>query len=283
MQLGATSGTIVDLADQSTDQHGKSRAAGLLIVNADDWGRDRLTTDLTLECIQAKAVSSVSGMVFMEDSERAAAVAQERGIDTGIHLNFTTPFSGPGIPHSLIDHQERIARYLLRYRLAQVMFHPGLVNSFKYVVAHQLVEFRRLYGVEPRRIDGHHHMHLCANVVFGGLLPRGTLIRRNFSFTRGEKSFGNRFYRRIIDQLAQRRHHLVDFLFSLAPLGEPGRLRRIFSLSRDFVVELESHPVNESEHRFLAGGEIFREAGDIPVATAFASLALSRKTTGNPN
>jgi hypothetical protein len=126
-------------------------------------------------------------------------------------------------------------------------------------------------------------MHLCANVVFGGLLPRRTLIRRNFSFTRGEKSFANRFYRRIIDQVAQRRHHLVDFLFSLAPLGEPGRLRRILSLSRDFVVELESHPVNASEHRFLAGGEIFKEAGDIPVATAFSSLVLSRTTMGNPN
>lgn len=283
MQLGVNPGNSVELADHSIDQQGGTQAAGLLIVNADDWGRDRLTTDLTLECVQAGAVSSVSAMIFMEDSERAAAIARERGIDAGVHLNFTTPFSGPGISHQLTDHQERIARYLLRNRLAQVMFHPGLVDSFKYVVAHQLDEFRRLYGVEPARIDGHHHMHLCANVVFAGLLPRRTIIRRNFSFARGEKSFGNRFYRRMIDRVAQRRHHLVDFLFSLAPLSETGRLRRMFSLSRDFVVELESHPVNVSEHRFLAGGEIFRHAGDIPIATAFASLVLSRTTVRNPN
>ena len=281
MQLGAKPGNSVELADHSIDQQGDTQAAGLLIVNADDWGRDRLTTDLTLECVQAGAVSSVSAMIFMEDSERAAGIARERGIDAGVHLNFTTPFSETGVSHQLTDHQERIARYLTRNRLAQVVFHPGLVDSFKYVVAHQLDEFRRLYGVEPARIDGHHHMHLCANVVFAGLLPRRTIIRRNFSFARGEKSFGNRLYRRMIDRVAQRRHHLVDFLFSLAPLGETGRLRRVFSLSRDFVVELESHPVNVSEHRFLAGGEIFRQAGDIPVATAFAPLVLLRATARN--
>ena len=39
----------------------------LLIVNADDWGLDRQTTDRTLECCLPGAVSSVSAVVFMED------------------------------------------------------------------------------------------------------------------------------------------------------------------------------------------------------------------------
>src|SRR5947199_391206 len=83
---------------------------------------------------------------------------------------------------------------LLRHRLAPVVFHPGLVRSFEYVVAAQRQEFSRLYRAEPERVDGHHHMHLCANVLLGGLLPRGTLVRRNFSFQRGERSFFNRLY-----------------------------------------------------------------------------------------
>jgi predicted glycoside hydrolase/deacetylase ChbG (UPF0249 family) len=67
-------------------------SSGALIINADDWGRSRETTDRTLECWERGSISSVSAMVFMEDSVRAAALARERGIDTGLHLNFTTPF-----------------------------------------------------------------------------------------------------------------------------------------------------------------------------------------------
>src|SRR5689334_18341851 len=42
---------------------------GALIVNADDWGMDRDTTDQILKCASCGSVSSASGMVFMEDSE----------------------------------------------------------------------------------------------------------------------------------------------------------------------------------------------------------------------
>src|ERR1035438_7665463 len=60
-----------------------STAAGLLIVNADDWGRDHETTERTFECILRGAVSSVSAMVFMGDSERAAGIPQEKGSHRG--------------------------------------------------------------------------------------------------------------------------------------------------------------------------------------------------------
>src|SRR5712691_2335728 len=136
-----------------------SSPAGL-IVNADDWGRTRETTDRTEECARRGAVSSVSAMVYMEDSERAARVALERGIEAGLHINFTTPFSAPGCPAPLAAHQAALARYLLGHRFAQIVFHPGLVRSFEYVVAAQVDEFRRVYGREPDRFDGHHHMHL---------------------------------------------------------------------------------------------------------------------------
>jgi chitin disaccharide deacetylase len=86
-------------------------AAGSLIVNADDWGRDRDTTDRTLECVVRGAVSSVSAMVFMEDSERAAAIARERGIDAGLHLNLTAPFTAPAAAANLTGHQERLCLF----------------------------------------------------------------------------------------------------------------------------------------------------------------------------
>jgi chitin disaccharide deacetylase len=134
--------------------------------------------------------------------------------------------------------------------LASAVFHPGLAGSFKYVVQAQLEEFRRLYGEKPKRIDGHHHMHLCANVLLGGLLPEGTNVRRNFSFAPGEKSLGNRLYRKIADRILARRHHLTDYFFSLAPI-EPQRIEKIFSLARQFTVEVETHPVNPDEYTFL--------------------------------
>ena len=241
--------------------------AGFLIVNADDWGRARDTTDRTLECIRSGSVSSVSAMVFMEDSERAATIAREHAIEAGLHLNFTTPYSAGSCPSRLLECQQKIARYLLRHRLAQVMFQPGLINAFEYAVVAQLDEFRRLYGTDPFRLDGHHHMHLCANVLFQGLLPPNTIVRRNFSFEAGEKSLWNRLYRRVVDRVLARRHRLMDYFFSLVPLRPEGRLQRIFSLSRGYIVEVEAHPVNQDEYDFLTEGGILRLSGDVRIAS----------------
>src|SRR5260370_13715825 len=198
MQL-AESLQLAVAVDNSAELSRGTDAEGLLNINADDWGRDRLNTDRTLDCVICGAVSSVSAMMFMKDSERSAAIARERRIDTGLHLNLTTKFSVAGCPSRLMEHQERLATYLRRWRLAQPVVHPGLIRSFEYVVAAQLEEFERLYGAAPERIDGHHHMHLCANVLLAKLLPAGTMIRRNFSFRPGAKSFGNRPFRRLWD------------------------------------------------------------------------------------
>ena len=254
---------------ESAHPSGEAHHTGLLIINADDWGRDRDTTDRTLECIVRGAVSSVSAMVFMEDSERAATIARERAIDVGLHLNFTTPLSAPNCPPQLVEYQRQLAAHLLRHPLARVFFHPWLARSFEYVVAAQLDEFRCLYGAEPERLDGHHHAHLCANILLQGLLPPGTLVRRNFSFQRGEKSLLNRLYRQAVDRMLARRHRVVDFFFSLAPLEPPGRLERIFSLARRFAVEVETHPVKPEEYRFLAEGKIF--LCGLPIASRFAA------------
>jgi len=244
--------------------------AGTLVVNADDWGRDRDTTARTLDCILRGSVSSVSAMVFMADSEWAAEIVRERGIDAGLHLNFTTAFTAPGRAARLTEQQQRLSRYLRRHRFAPALFHPGLVRSFEYVVAAQRDEFCRLYGAEPARVDGHHHMHLSANVLCQGLLPRGVLVRRNFSFQPGEKSLVNRLYRRAVDRSLAKRYRLADFLFSLTPFEPRARLQRILSLAHRFVVEVETHPVREEEYQFLMGDEVGRWIGNFPIAPRFA-------------
>jgi chitin disaccharide deacetylase len=281
MKTAVTSGVVTELSTAPALGRELSiptcdPAYGALIVNADDWGRDRQNTDRTVECINAGAVSSVSGMVFMEDSERAAAIACEQGIDTGLHLNLTTSFSGTTVPRLMAEHQQRLAHCLCRHRLAQVLFHPSLSGSFQYVVAAQLDEFHRIYGAEPDRIDGHHHMHLCANVLLGGLLPSGTIVRRNFSFRASEKNSANLIYRKIVDRMLARRHRLVDLFFSLAPLEPSERLKRIFAAARESVVELETHPVKPEENHFLAGGIIFRYLEGMLVASRFATATADR-------
>lgn len=232
-----------------------SAGRGVLIVNADDWGRDRETTDRTLECARARALSSVSAMMFMDDSQRSAALAREHGVDAGLHLNLTAPFTATGISERLVEQQRKVCSYLRRHALARIIYNPALAGAFEYIVRAQLDEFARLYGSAPQRIDGHHHMHLCANVVLPQLLPAGTISRRNFSFAPGEKSWANRMYRKLQDGWIARRHRLSDYFFSLPPLQPVSRLQRMVELADRFAVEIETHPINGEEHSFLTGGQ----------------------------
>jgi hypothetical protein len=230
--------------------------------------------------VRRGTVSAVSAMVFMEDSCRAAALSREHGIDAGLHLNFTSRFTGRGCPERLVERHNGVASYLRSHRLAQLVFNPALMKSFDYVVAAQIDEFRRLYGCDPARLDGHHHMHLCANVLLQRLLPAGTVVRRNFSFRRDEKSALNRTYRRFVDARLVRRHRLTDFLFALPPLAPPDRLERIFALARAHVIELETHPVRPEEYRFLTEGELLRRTEGIWIGPATTARSPVDPTLG---
>jgi hypothetical protein len=244
-------------------------SSATVIVNADDWGRDVLTTDRSLNCVLQGAVSSVSAMVFMEDSERAADLARQHGVDAGLHLNFTLPYSAPQCPPRLMERQEKIARFLTGHRLASVIYHPGLASSFEYVVKMQLEEYERLYGAPANRFDGHHHMHLCANVARQELIPSGTIVRRNLSFGSGEKGYFNRFYRRRQDRRLARRHRLTDFFFDLKPLEPRQRLAGILELATRFDIEVETHPIRDGEYSFLMNGELLRGAEGVGVSCGY--------------
>src|ERR1039457_7170279 len=104
-------------------------------------------------------------------------------------------------------------------------------------------------------------MHLCANVLLAGLLPKGTLVRRHFSPESGEKPLRNYVFRKFTDVLLARRYRTVDYFFSLPPLCPPSRLERIFSLARHSAVEVETHPINPEEYRYLTSSRWDEKAG----------------------
>jgi len=263
-----------NFAAASADEAVGSSRKGALIINADDWGRDCETTDRTLNCIRVGSVSAVSAMVFMEDSERAAALAQEHGIDVGLHLNFTLAYSGAAIESRLRDHQAKLGQFLSRHAFARAIHNPTLANSFEYVVTAQIEEYRKLYGTEPYRIDGHHHMHLSANVLLGGLLRPGTIVRRHFSYEAGEKIFRNSVFRLFSAALLGRRYRVTDYFFSLPPLAPQTRLDHIVNSAQNFIVEVETHPINPDEFRFLTQGDLPRWTKHCPVAPFGKAFAL---------
>jgi predicted glycoside hydrolase/deacetylase ChbG (UPF0249 family) len=250
--------------------HEKDPRRGGLIINADDWGGSKEITDRTLDCSLLGVVSSVSAMVFMDDSERAADLALQHSVDTGLHLNLTASFSSPFCPPRVREIQQKVAGFLHGNRTRSAIYHPGLRNAFEYSVKAQLDEYQRLYRKDATRVDGHHHMHLSANVLFQRLLPKDVIVRRNFSFSKGEKSRLNRWYRRWQDRQLAKRHRMVDYFFPLVPVNIPGRLERVFALSDHYSVEVETHPVNRDEYEFLTSEEPMRLAREIGIARGYS-------------
>ena len=149
----------------------------MLIINADDFGRSVSETDAALECNRAGRVTSVTAMVFMNDSERAAQLALANSISAGLHLNLTESFAAVSASSALTERHERVVRFLTRSKYDSLIYNPTLSNDFRYIYETQIDEFIGLYGHPPSHIDGHQHQHLCANVLLDGVIPRGLKVR----------------------------------------------------------------------------------------------------------
>ena len=224
----------------------------MLIINADDLGRSVAETDAALTCFYAGRITSTSVMVFMRDSERAAGLARAASLDVGLHLNFTEPFTLGGCAPGLLASQTRLARFLRRNRYNQLLYNPVLRKDFAASYRAQAVEFARLFGgAAPSHVDGHHHMHLCANMLVGHLIPVNTKMRRNFSFWAGDKSWLNRLYRKNVDRWLSRRYRLTEFFFDLSQSLQFQRLDCAVSLARTANVEIMTHPIVSTESEFL--------------------------------
>jgi len=223
----------------------------MLIINADDLGGTEETTDNIIACFRQGRITSASAFVFMMDSRRAAISTAGAGLETGLHLNLDMMFDAPEVSAQLRRHHAAVVRYLRLGKWAQVVYNPFLKKDFDYVFKAQYDEYCRLYGKEPAQIDGHHHLHLCMNIMVDRLIPPGSRVRRNFSAEPERKSIINRFYRRTLDALLARRYRCTDWFYSLEPADNFRRLERIMRLAARSNVELMVHPASIAQCEFL--------------------------------
>lgn len=226
----------------------------MLIVTADDFGSKQIVTDNIIDCYIKNRITAASAMVFMNDSERAADLALEHNLNVGLHLNFTQELTGKTTNFLVRMHHKKVSTYLKRYKFNQILYNPFLINSFEYIFKSQWEEFSILYHHEPIRIDGHHHMHLCMNMLIGSVLPEKIRVRKHFDFTFGEKSLLKILYRQFVDRWLQSRQICTDYFFSLVPIKR-SRLKRIISLSKCKDVEIMVHPGINEEYLYLTSNE----------------------------
>ncbi|NLT68285.1 MAG: ChbG/HpnK family deacetylase [Acidobacteria bacterium] len=229
----------------------------MLIINADDFGKIKAATERIVLCHKSGRITSATAMMFMADSDRSARLAKDNGIETGLHLNLTDQFTGNHEPH-LARCQQRVSQHLRNSRFAPLLFNPLLRNEFEYTCRSQWERFEKIYGRPPSHLDGHHHMHICANVLFSRFIPARFRVRRNFHFTSGEKGMLNRLVRRIVDRYIEWRFVSTDYFFSIKPFENRSRIRGISELARRSNVELMVHPDEDEEFIFLMSNE-FRD------------------------
>jgi predicted glycoside hydrolase/deacetylase ChbG (UPF0249 family) len=202
----------------------------------------------------------------MDDSERAVQLALEAGLEVGLHLNLSEPFDKPVSP-LLKESQDKISAFLFKNRFRKMIYNPFLTRQFDYAFKSQYDEFIRIYGKVPSHIDGHHHFHLCANMVLGKMIPAGTLVRRNYTYFRADKAWPNRLYRKIMDACLMRNHVCTDYFFALLRIDQPDRLRAILALAAESSVELMSHPEEAEDFSMLMSDAFMLMIRDVKIGT----------------
>jgi predicted glycoside hydrolase/deacetylase ChbG (UPF0249 family) len=220
--------------------------SGLLIVNADDFGVNRRVTEAIVECFASGSISSATAMVWMSDSDRAAADAMERGLPIGLHLNLTLPLNGTLTPELVRARQHEATKYLGRDTWSTTKLRGAQAQLVTDVVAEQLERFRELYG-EPTHVDGHHHVHL--HPVVQAAIPDTLPVRPFLRHPRKAQGRMNREERALHKRFLAPRYAFA-FEHVHPALGGYG-LDALGRASSD-VLEVMVHPI-DGQHDALAG------------------------------
>lgn len=246
------------------------RERGLLIVNADDWGYDEQTTRAIADCHAAGGLTSTTAMMFMSGTDSAASLAAEHPkLGIGLHLNLIEEYSNPSTPDDVRARQRRLLEYFRNERRRRWLYDPRVRRRVNAIVEDQLRRFIELYGRPPTHVDGHHHCHMAANVLFSRVLPDGTKIRNALSDAHRSNPVINalRLGRR---GLISRRFPSTEYFFSITTVwpgleGPPpaDRLR----LTREHSVEVMVHPAFPSECQPLRSGNWVDALRDLPTGT----------------
>ncbi|MCL2688737.1 MAG: ChbG/HpnK family deacetylase [Chitinispirillia bacterium] len=233
----------------------------MLIINADDWGASISATSRIEECVKAGVIDTVSAMVYMKDSRRAVRISKNLKIDTALHLNFTAPFDGDNVPKRILESQLKIISYLKSKKSAQFIYNRALHPHFDYVYKAQYDEYCELFGSAPQRIDGHNHMHLCANMLAGKFIPAQTRVRRNIHFIDEKKSILNRAYRSIVDLYLTKRYYCTDYFLHIHQFmredseKRTAGLKNLAEMSKKAEIELLVHPHQTEDYEFVMSDE----------------------------
>lgn len=227
--------------------------APLLIVNADDYGWNRPTTDATLETFREGRIGSATTLMFMQDSERAVELALGAGLPLGLHLNLTDPFDAADVPAEIRARQMRAVRHFgapaTVWRSRRWLYDPRAAELTAAAVDDQLRRFRELAGREPTHFDGHNHVHLCPEVALA--LPAGVKVRTALGIRAG--GMRGRLLRArqrltLRDRVTTR--HFLN-ITGLHPEFVAGGPRSLLGLAAETSVEVMAHPGFGHEHALL--------------------------------
>jgi predicted glycoside hydrolase/deacetylase ChbG (UPF0249 family) len=207
---------------------------GLLIVNADDFGYDEPSTDAAVECFVRGGITSVSAMVHMRDSERAAEVARDAGVPVGLHLNLSEPYTGSDVPEAARLRQARLAERFSGgwLRVRRWLYDPTIRRDVDDCIGEQLERFQALYGAAPCHVDGHKHVQVSPNILLSRALRPGTRMRTALHLDAMLLRPGRAARRRLME----RRFTSTEYCFDFA------ERERALQLAREATVELVVHP-----------------------------------------
>jgi chitin disaccharide deacetylase len=226
-------------------------ATPVLIVNADDLGYNRPTTDAVAECFRAGRITSATAMVYMRDSDRAAQVARELGLPVGLHLNLSEPFDDPGAPAELRRRHLKVVRRFggpsFIFRSRRWTFDPRLSEPAERCIADQLDRFHELYGRAPTHVDGHLHVHVCPNVALARTIPAGMRMRN----VTGALATARQ---RVLLRNRVTTSHFLN-ITDLHPDFVEGGVGRLLGLARETSVEVMAHPGFGHEYAQLMADE----------------------------
>jgi predicted glycoside hydrolase/deacetylase ChbG (UPF0249 family) len=223
---------------------------GLLIVNADDLGLDRSDTDAILDCFHAGAISSATALVWMKDSDRAAALTRSAGLPVGLHLNLIEPFSATDVPEPVAATQRRVVERVRRSAAGAHLYHPTWSADFERCISDQLARFHELYGRAPT----HGHMHLVPNALLARALVPVRRCRRPVNRRPTESRAHKRAFSAALGRLMRPRFVTTDRCVSIRALDPGlggGGLNGELALARKHSVEVMVHPGWEDERAVL--------------------------------
>lgn len=153
-----------------------------LILTADDYGRDKKTTDAIIESLRRGYITQMSLMVNMDDAERAVKTFKDSGLDSvvGLHLNL---IEGVPITDEIKNYTnwcDRNGCFNNAIRSRPIFWKIASQAEKKAVEEEMVAQINKYrgYGLNPFHCDGHQHCQ-----VRWSIMPILFPLLRDFGFS----------------------------------------------------------------------------------------------------